>query len=76
MHEQEEGAEGEADSPPSRELDAELNPRAPGNHDLSQKHMLNRLSHPGSPRAVILILHLTWRVFKNPNVQAKLIQNI
>ena len=45
MEQQAEG-EGETDSPLSREPYVGLNPRT---HDLSQRQMLNRLSHPGTP---------------------------
>ena len=47
---QKEQAEGEADSPLSREPDAGIDGLIPGpwDHDLSWRQMLNRLSHPGA----------------------------
>jgi len=48
--------EGEAGSPPNRETSAGLD------LDLSQRQMLNRLSHPGAPVPVFLEIAL-WRGF-------------
>ena len=42
--EHKQGGAGEADSPLSRETDSGL-----GDHDLSQRKLLNRLGHPGAP---------------------------
>ena len=44
--------EGEADSPLSRELMRGLIP-GPWDHDLSQRQMLNHLSHPGAPNKIL-----------------------
>ena len=45
--------EGEADSPLSRELMRGLIPGS-WDHDLSQRQMLNHLSHPGAPGLSLL----------------------
>ena len=48
-----EGAEGEADSPLSREINWGSIP-GPQDHDLGPRQTLNRLSHPGVPGSSFL----------------------
>ena len=48
------GAEGKADPPLSRDTNTWGSIPGPWDHDLSQRQMLNRLSHPGTPRLSFL----------------------
>ena len=47
--------EGEADSSLSREVMQGLIP-GPWDHDLSQRQMLNHLSHPGTPIVNVILV--------------------
>ena len=71
-----EGAEGEkeADSPLSGEPHAGLNPNT-----LSQKHMLNPLSHPGAPSSTFInikdrILKILLSMFRYLKYETKFYQ--
>ena len=60
-----EHGEGEADSPLSREPNGSLIP-GPRDHDLSQRQMLNQLSHLGAPKPSVLIeITLGWKKHLN-----------
>ena len=58
-HTEGEWAEGQVDSPLSREPDWGSIP-GPGYHDLSQRQRLNPLSHPGAPK--ISMLSVTFAI--------------
>lgn len=63
-------AEGEAGFPWSREPIMGLHPSIPGtpgprDHDLSPRHTLNKLSHPGAPEYIsITSVHMEISAYK------------